>query len=162
MDCQLQLDIDRPVSADALWERLLPLLEARVGREGVRTWLGQARPLAYDGRELTLGTASRTARDWIERWQREGRRELLATPSNGGSEGYSPATYVGGKLRPDLTDVDTRNPNYLQESLVPTVGAETHAGEEVGIYATGPRAYLFRGVMEQNAIYHVMADALGF
>ncbi len=90
------------------------------------------------------------------------RRELLATASNGGSEGYADALYTGGALRPDLTQVDTTSPNYLQESAVPTQGAETHAGEEVGIYATGPRAYLFRGVMEQNAIYHVMADALGF
>ena len=90
------------------------------------------------------------------------RRELLATPSNGGSEGYANATYAGGALRPDLSGVDTANPNYLQESAIPTQGAETHAGEDVGIYATGPRAYLFRGVMEQNAIYHVMADALGF
>jgi alkaline phosphatase len=90
------------------------------------------------------------------------RRELLATPTSNGSEGYADATYTGTKLRPDLTDVDTANPNYLQESAIPTQFAETHAGEEVGIYATGPRAYLFRGVMEQNAIYHVMADALGF
>ena len=90
------------------------------------------------------------------------RRELLATPTNGGSEGYANATYTGSALRPDLNAVDTANPNYLQESAIPTQGAETHAGEEVGIYATGPRAYLFRGVMEQNAIYHVMADALGF
>jgi alkaline phosphatase len=90
------------------------------------------------------------------------RRELLATPVNGGSEGYAEAPYTGAALRPDLTNVDTANPNYLQESAIPTQGAETHAGEEVGIYASGPRAYLFRGVMEQNAIYHVMADALGF
>ena len=63
--------------------------------------------------------------------------------------------------RPDLTNVDTTNPNYLQESAIPTVGAETHAGEEVAIYANGPRSYLVRGTLEQNAIYHVMANALG-
>ena len=34
-------------------------------------------------------------------------------------------------------------------------------GEEVAIYANGPRAYLVRGTLEQNAIYHVMANALG-
>lgn len=89
------------------------------------------------------------------------RRELLATPSNGGAEGYAQSTYTGSALRPDLTQVDTAAPNYLQEAVVP-MGSETHSGEEVGIYATGPRAYLFRGIMEQNAIYHVMADALGF
>lgn len=90
------------------------------------------------------------------------RRELNATPENGGSEGYADAPYIGGALRPDLTDIDTTAPNYLQESAIPTQGAETHAGDDVGIYASGPRAYLFRGVMEQHTIYHVMADALGF
>jgi alkaline phosphatase len=63
--------------------------------------------------------------------------------------------------RPDLTNVDTTNPNYLQESAIPTLGAETHAGEDVVIYANGPRSYLVRGTLEQNAIYHVMAKALG-
>ncbi len=88
------------------------------------------------------------------------RRELLATPSNGGSEGYADAVYPGSALRPDLNQVDTTQPNYLQEAAIPTAGAETHAGEDVAIYATGPRAYLFRGVVEQNLIYHVMAYAL--
>lgn len=80
---------------------------------------------------------------------------------NPANEGTIAATYVGGALRPDLTTVDTQAPNYMQEAIVP-MAAETHAGEEVGIYATGPQSYLFRGVLEQNVIYHVMANALGF
>jgi alkaline phosphatase len=79
------------------------------------------------------------------------------------TEGYTaeiPFANTGGK-RPDLSNVDTTAPNYLQESAIPTLGAETHAGEEVAIYADGPRSYLVRGTLEQNAIYHVMADALG-
>ncbi|MBS0542469.1 MAG: alkaline phosphatase, partial [Proteobacteria bacterium] len=59
-----------------------------------------------------------------------------------------------------LAMVDTTAPNYLQEATVP-MGSETHAGEDVAIYASGPNAYLFRGPQEQNVIYHVMADALG-
>lgn len=78
---------------------------------------------------------------------------------NPANEGYLPADYVGAAARPDLSGVDTQNPNYLQEAAVP-MGSETHAGEEVAIYATGPKAYLFRGTQEQNYIYHVMADAL--
>jgi alkaline phosphatase len=70
------------------------------------------------------------------------------------------ASYNGNNLRPDLNAVDTTTPNYMQESTVP-MGAETHAGEEVAIYANGPGAYLVRGTLEQNVIYHVMADALG-
>ncbi len=69
------------------------------------------------------------------------------------------ATYEGTKLRPDLTNVNTENPVYLQEATVP-MGAETHAGEDVAIYADGAGAQLVRGTLEQNVIYHVMAEAL--
>lgn len=79
---------------------------------------------------------------------------------NPATEGTVSATYNGGALRPDLALVDTTASNYLQEATVP-MGSETHAGEEVAIYAEGPHAYLFRGTMEQNVIYHVMAESLG-
>ncbi|HVY04438.1 MAG TPA: alkaline phosphatase [Burkholderiales bacterium] len=62
--------------------------------------------------------------------------------------------------RPDLTNVDTTSPDYLQESAMP-MESETHGGEDVAIYARGPQAHLVRGVMEQNVIYHIMAEALG-
>ncbi|HZI20848.1 MAG TPA: alkaline phosphatase [Pyrinomonadaceae bacterium] len=61
--------------------------------------------------------------------------------------------------RPDLTNVNTSDPNYLQEAAVP-LGAETHGGEDVAIYAAGPGAHLFHGVQEQNVIFHVMLEAL--
>ncbi|MGE3298330.1 MAG: alkaline phosphatase [Porticoccaceae bacterium] len=60
----------------------------------------------------------------------------------------------------DMTNVDTENPDFHQEALVP-LSSETHAGEDVAIYAGGPRAHLFHGVREQNYIFHVMKDALG-
>ena len=62
----------------------------------------------------------------------------------------------------DLSSTDTMHPNFIQEATVPTgYGAETHAAEEVAIYAKGPRAYLFQGTQEQSYIYQVMAKALG-
>ena len=64
--------------------------------------------------------------------------------------------YLGGEVRVDLTAVDTTADNYLQESTVP-MGSETHAAEDVAIYARGPGAYLIDGVLEQNVIFHVMA-----
>jgi len=79
---------------------------------------------------------------------------------NPATEGTLAANYVGTALRPDLSSIDTTQPNYLQEAVVP-MGSETHAGEDVSIYASGPNAYLFQGTLEQNVIYHVMADALG-
>lgn len=79
---------------------------------------------------------------------------------NGKSESAIAATYKGTAKRPDLTDVDTTSPAYMQEATVP-LASETHGGEDVGIYALGPNAHLFRGVQEQHIIYHIMADALG-
>ncbi len=60
--------------------------------------------------------------------------------------------------RADLTNVDTTSPDYIQQATIP-LGSETHTGEDVGIFATGPYAHLFSGVVEQNYIYHVMAFA---
>lgn len=62
--------------------------------------------------------------------------------------------------RPDLTSVDTTDHRHLQECTVP-MSSETHGGEDVPLYADGPQAHLFRGVMEQNVIFYVMLEALG-
>ncbi len=81
-----------------------------------------------------------------------------------GSKTYPhfPTSYSGITAgRPNLTATDTTAPSYMQESTVP-MQSETHAGEDVAIYAKGPKAYLFRGVMEQNTIFHVMKEAFGF
>lgn len=61
--------------------------------------------------------------------------------------------------RPDLTAIDTTSPDYLQEATVP-LGSETHAGEDVPVYAIGPSSHLVRGVQEQNVIFHIMLAAL--
>ncbi|XP_002062011.3 membrane-bound alkaline phosphatase [Drosophila willistoni] len=37
--------------------------------------------------------------------------------------------------------------------------SETHGGEDVGVFASGPWAHLFTGVYEQNSIPHMMAYA---
>lgn len=63
--------------------------------------------------------------------------------------------------RPDLTYVDTEDPSYLQEATVPARN-DTHAGEDVPVYAGGPGAELFRGVQEQSYIYHAIVEALGW
>ncbi len=63
--------------------------------------------------------------------------------------------------RQDLSAIDTEDPNFHQEALVTTI-VETHAGEDVAIYASGPYAHLFRKTEEQNYIYHVMLKAAAF
>ncbi|WP_421989490.1 alkaline phosphatase [Qipengyuania sp.] len=48
-----------------------------------------------------------------------------------------------------------------QQATVP-LDSETHAGEDVALYATGPGAENVRGVMEQNLIYDVIRKAFGW
>lgn len=69
--------------------------------------------------------------------------------------------YKGDKGRPDLSKVDTTDPDYLQEATIPLT-SETHGGEDVAIFATGVNAHLFRGSMEENWTFYIMADALRF
>ncbi|WP_058322220.1 alkaline phosphatase [Sinorhizobium sp. GL28] len=63
-------------------------------------------------------------------------------------------------VRPDLSTVDTQSPDFLQPALVP-MESETHAGDDVVIYAWGPQAHLVSGTVEENYIYHVLSNASG-
>lgn len=63
--------------------------------------------------------------------------------------------------RPDLSKVDTTAPDFLQQALVPLAESETHSGDDVAAFAQGPWSQLFTGVIEQNLIYHIMAQATG-
>ena len=74
--------------------------------------------------------------------------------------GYSNGTGARKGERPTLTEEQVTSPDYKQEANIP-LGAETHGGEDVAIYATGPNAHLIRGSMEENWTFYVMADALG-
>ncbi len=65
--------------------------------------------------------------------------------------------------RADLTRVDSTRSGFHQEALVPTA-SETHGGEDVAIYATGPGSHLVTGTLEQNVLFHIMnyaADLAG-
>jgi alkaline phosphatase len=72
---------------------------------------------------------------------------------------HAPRSFSPKTGREDLTKVDTTDPNYMQEVEVP-LADETHGGEDVPIYAIGVDAHLFRGSMEENWIFYVMADAM--
>ncbi len=58
-----------------------------------------------------------------------------------------------------LTDNMVQAPDYRQQTAV-RLGSETHAGEDVALYATGPGAARFNGVMEQDEIGQILADLL--
>ncbi|PRD37068.1 UNVERIFIED_CONTAM: Alpi [Trichonephila clavipes] len=66
-------------------------------------------------------------------------------------------TYAGS--RPDLTEEQATDIDYLQQALIP-MSSETHSGEDVAVYARGPWAHLFGGTIEQNVIFHVMRHAV--
>jgi alkaline phosphatase len=64
-----------------------------------------------------------------------------------------------GTRAADLTNEAAMDPDYLQQALIP-MASETHSGEDVPVFARGPWAHLFGGVMEQNVIFHVMNYAV--
>ena len=70
------------------------------------------------------------------------------------SSGWQQATHG----LPNLTEVDTEHPDYLQESMVP-MRAETHGGDDVGIWARGPGSSAVRGSVEQNTVFHFLLQA---
>ncbi|RIL01801.1 MAG: alkaline phosphatase, partial [Proteobacteria bacterium] len=84
--------------------------------------------------------------------QREGPKRFPHQPT-----GYRGIT----RGRPDLRKTDVAHPDYLQESAVPGRN-DTHAGEDVAIYATGPGAAFVQGVQEQSYVYYVMRRAYGW
>jgi alkaline phosphatase len=83
-----------------------------------------------------------------------------ACPPTPTAEGDNhPAPDARDMARRNLTGVDTTAPDYLQESMIP-LHSETHSGEDVPVYARGPRAHLIHGTLEQNVIFHVMLAAI--
>ncbi|MGO4551795.1 alkaline phosphatase [Lysobacter sp. 2RAF19] len=74
--------------------------------------------------------------------------------------GYAngPGAPKAGAPRPDLDDVDTEAVDYLQQALVP-LGAETHGGDDVGVWAKGPGADAVRGSVEENVLFHFLVQA---
>lgn len=65
--------------------------------------------------------------------------------------------YTGS--RPELTQEQATDPNYLQQSLVP-LPSETHSAVDVAAMADGPWAHLVNGSIEQNVLFHVMLKAV--
>ena len=56
-------------------------------------------------------------------------------------------------------DIGHWNLYALAQALIPLT-SETHSGEDVAVFSTGPWSHLFRGVIEQNVIFHVMMKAV--
>ncbi|XP_075977664.1 membrane-bound alkaline phosphatase-like isoform X1 [Anticarsia gemmatalis] len=83
---------------------------------------------------------------------------------------YTTISYANGKAhsidengtRVDVTqdqNFTTRDLEYAYPSLVP-LDSETHGGEDVAVYASGPWQHLFTASYEQNLVPHLMAYAM--
>lgn len=80
----------------------------------------------------------------------------------------NPYTTLGYHNGPNIRETDSEtltqeqvlSPNYRQQTAV-EMQSETHAGEDVALYATGPGSDAVRGVMDQTEIFAVITDALG-
>ncbi|MEM7217538.1 MAG: alkaline phosphatase [Pseudomonadota bacterium] len=86
-----------------------------------------------------------------------GELQLDATGQPYTTLGYANGPSARNEPRP-LTQALVTAPDYQQASTV-ALYAETHAGEDVAAYAIGPAAVRVRGVLEQNALFDVLAEA---
>lgn len=94
---------------------------------------------------------------------------MLGLSGNVATDGkpYTTLSYANGMgyyntfsdgVRQDLSTLDFSNPDLQYMSTVPR-DAETHGGDDVGVYASGPWSHLFVGNYEQNNIPITMAFA---
>lgn len=102
---------------------------------------------------------------------REDDGTLAPLRARGDGQNYTTLSYANGpgaqfekssdQNRPNVTSADALGDDYKQQALIAT-GSETHGGQDVPVYASGPGAHLVSGVMEQNVIFQIMMDAYGW
>lgn len=84
-----------------------------------------------------------------------------ATLSYANGPGYN-SNYLkedGGTVkRKNLRSINMKNKDFMFPTAVP-LASETHGGDDVAVFASGPYAHLFTGVFEQHFIPHAMAYA---
>lgn len=93
-----------------------------------------------------LGLSGRTGSDGLP----------YTTLSYGNGIGYY-NTYENG-VRKNVASLDWTNPYTAYMSTAPR-HSETHGGDDVGVYASGPWSHLFIGAYEQSNIPIAMAYA---
>lgn len=70
--------------------------------------------------------------------------------------GFAEHFNESGRVNP--LEMNFNDPLFMQPATVP-LHEETHAGDDVGVYAVGPYSHLFAGVYEQHYIAHAMMYA---
>jgi alkaline phosphatase len=136
--------------------------------------IGTALEMTNDADTLVLVTADHSHTLTISGYARRGNPILGLSVGDedgglgGGSDGvpYTTLGYQNGPgavrqtPRPNLSNVDTTNPDFRQQALVPLL-SETHGGEDVPVFAWGPGSDAVTGTIEQNTIFHILARSLG-
>lgn len=97
--------------------------------------------------------------------------DILGVSDLKGSDGlpYTTISYANGMgfyntyknktgIRYDFTTFPQTDPKVEYAALSPA-GYETHAGHDVGVFASGPWSHIFSGTYEQNNIPILMAYA---
>ena len=108
------------------------------------------------------GTDSGKASDAMESAADRAAADLLArldTTTEVDEDTGDSASYRWIGSRGALDQESATDPDYLQQALLP-MSSETHSGEDVAVYASGPFAHLFDGTVEQNYLFHVMHHAV--
>ncbi|XP_023312076.1 membrane-bound alkaline phosphatase-like [Anoplophora glabripennis] len=86
--------------------------------------------------------------------------DIAGTDTNG--YGYLTLNYANGpgyKPNGHRVDSDDTNDKDYQFPGIYNLTSETHGADDVGIFANGPWAHLYSGVIEENTIPHIMAYA---
>ncbi|XP_030376232.1 alkaline phosphatase [Scaptodrosophila lebanonensis] len=83
-----------------------------------------------------------------------------ATLSYANGPGYSTNVLREGSevKRKNLRAINMKNNDFMFPSMVP-LPSETHGGDDVAVFASGPYAHLLTGAYEQNFIPHAMGYA---
>lgn len=80
------------------------------------------------------------------------------TISYANGPGYKKHVDTDAGVRLDVRQMDTSKSNFVFPAMLPK-DSETHGGEDVAVYASGPWSHLFTGSYEQNVLPHMMAYA---
>lgn len=94
-----------------------------------------------------IGTADRSDHDNMKYF----------TMNFGNGQGFDNHTKpIGGRVDPETLDYG--DPFFTHPATVP-LDYETHGGDDVAVYTSGPWSHIFTGTFEQNVIPEILAYA---
>ncbi|XP_033884090.3 alkaline phosphatase-like [Acipenser ruthenus] len=129
--------------------------------------VARARELTNDRETLTVVSADHSHTLTLGGYTDRGNPIFGFAPQQSDVDGmiYTSLLYANGPgyrlangSRADPRNDSTYNKDYMQQSAVPLT-QETHAGEDVPVFARGPWSHLFKGTNEDTFIAHAMAYA---